>query len=98
MILVPDQDDGITAARKLDGLEMDLGDQRAGGVDNLEVPLARLIPHLGRDAMRAENRPRAGWDLVQLLHKNRTGIPEPVHHVLIVDDLFPYVDRGAVHL
>ena len=58
--LVADQDDGVAFAGVLDGLEVDLGDERAGGVDG-EQPAARG-PGRGSGARR-RGRCRAGGSL-----------------------------------
>ena len=42
MILVADQNDGVTLPGELLGFQMDLGDQRTGRVDDFQAALARL--------------------------------------------------------
>ena len=43
MILMPDQDDGVALLGELDRFQMDLGHQRAGGVDDVQLPLQRPV-------------------------------------------------------
>src|SRR5712671_5524394 len=98
MILVADQDDGIAATGKLSGFQMDLSNQRTGGVDDLQIAAAGLIPYLRGDAMCAEDGAGSGRDLVQLLHENRARFAQAVHNMLIVNDLLAHVNRRAVEI
>ena len=70
MILVADQNDGETLPRELHGFQMDFGDQGTGRVDNLEAALAGLGPNLGRNAVGAEDNPRAGGHFDQFFHED----------------------------
>ena len=74
-------------------LVVDLGDERAGGVDHLEAALA--APRLDRlgDAVRAEHRDRALRDLVDVSTKLRALALQRLDDVLVVDDLVAHVDR-----
>ncbi len=96
--LVADQQDVVVLACEALGLVVDLGDQRAGGVDRLELPLGRLPVDLGRDAVGREHHGRAGRHLVELLDEHRAARLEVGDDVLVVDDLLADVDRGAVEV
>src|SRR5579885_2044742 len=73
VVLMPDQNDRVALFGEFDRLQMNLGDQRAGGVDHLQPPLLGLSAHRRRHAVGAENHPRAFGNLVQLLDKNGSG-------------------------
>jgi hypothetical protein len=90
-----DEDDGVAVAREFDRFQVNLGDQRAGGVDDLQVPVRRLAPDLGRDAVGAEDRPRAVGDLVELFDEDGALAAQAVHDVLVVNDLLTDVNRRA---
>lgn len=46
--------------------------------------------------MGAEDGDRAAWDFFQFLDETRAFLPQAFHHVLVVDNLVPDVDGGAV--
>ena len=98
MVLVADQDDTVAVAGEANRLQMHLGDQRAGGVDDLQPPLAGFQPHRRRHAVGAEDGAPAFRDLVQLLDEDGAGPPQLVHHVLVVYNLFAHVNRRAVEI
>ena len=52
--------------------------------------------HGRRDAVRGEHHDGALGHLVGLLDEDRTGLGQGVHHVPVVHDLVPDVDRRAV--
>ncbi len=98
MILVADQDDGVAFARELDGFQMDLGDQRAGGVDDGEAALFALTPDFGRNAVGAENGAPAIGHFAQFFDKNGAQFAQFVHHMFVVDDFFADVNGAAVEI
>ena len=95
---VADHDDRVAVGRELAGLDVDLGDQRAGGVDRLEVPRLGVLVDRRRDAVGAEDDHLALGDLGLLFDEDRAALGEFLDHVLVVDDLLADVDRGAVLL
>jgi len=48
---MPDQHDRVVLGGQADRLAMDLGDQRAGGVDCVQVSLGSLAADRGRDTV-----------------------------------------------
>ena len=89
------QHDGITLPGELLGLQVNLGHQRAGRIDHLQVAFRRLFADGGRDTMGTIDRTLTGGDLVELFDKDRTFLLELLNHVPVVDDLFPHVNRRA---
>ena len=92
-----DQDDGVAPTMVQLGLTVHLGDERARGVDGEETTSASLHRNGLRDAMGREDHGRIGRrDLVQFLDKDGTLLLQRFDHVLVVDDLVPDEDRGAI--
>ena len=81
-------------------LAVDLGDQRAGGIEIEHV--ARLAPRPAPTlARRGRRRPPAGpvsGHLVELLDEDRALALQAVDHVAVVDDLVADIDRRAPFL
>ncbi len=96
--LVADQQDVVVVAGEALGLVVHLGDQRAGGVDDLQLALGGSRVHGRRDAVGGEHHDRAFRHLVVVVDEDRAGLGQRLHHVAVVHDLVPHVDRGAVLL
>ena len=96
---VADQHD-LAAALVMDfGLAVDLGDQRAGGVEREEVAALRLHRNRFRHAMGGEDHRRLGVrNLGEFLDEDRALGLEALDHVAVVHDLVADVDRRAIAL
>jgi hypothetical protein len=92
VVAVADEDQRVALLGKLDGLNVDLGDQRAGGVNDLEVALFAGLADRGRDAMGGVNDPRTVGDLFDLVDEDRAFLGQLVHNIAIVDDFAANVD------
>ena len=79
-------------------LVVDLGDQRAGGVQHRQPRACGILDHRLRHAMGAEHRHRAVGHFVQLLDEARALVLERVDHMAVVHDLVAHIDRLAVFL
>ena len=90
------QDNGAALVVVLFDFEMDLGDERAGGVDNPQFAILGAVPFAGRDAMSAENDALAGGHLVEALDKNRALAFQRLEHEAVVHDLMAHVERASV--
>ena len=93
---VPDQQDVVAVLGELHRFLVHLGHQRAGGVDRAEVADGRLGADGGGDAVRGEHHGRAARDVAEILDENRALALQRAHHVGVVHDLVPDVDRAAV--
>ncbi len=62
----------------------------------LQPPLGGRRVHGRRDAVSGEHHDGALGHLVGLLDEHRTGLGQRLHHVAVVHDLMPDVDRRAV--
>src|SRR6185503_12329873 len=79
-------------------LAMDLGDQRAGGVDHRQVARFGLVLDGAGYAVGAENRHAAGRDFSELVDEMRALGAQSLDHMPVMDDLVPDIDRGSVFL
>ena len=77
------------------GLAMNLGDQRAGGVDVEHPPRLGLGGHRLRHAVRREHHRPVGRALVELLDEDRALGAQPVDDEAVVHDLVADIDRRA---
>ena len=93
---VADQDDLVAVGRELLGLDVDLGDQRAGGVDRLELALGGLGVDRRRHAVRAEDDGLALGHLGGAVDEDRSARAQRLDDVLVVDDLLAHVDGRSV--
>jgi hypothetical protein len=93
---VADEDHGAALVVIFFYFEMDLGDQRAGGVDNAQRAVLGAVPFAGRDAVRAEDDALAAGNLVEALDENRAFLLERLEHEAVVHYLMTYVERTAV--
>ena len=93
---VADEDDGAAFVVVLFDFEMDLGDERAGGVDNAQVAVLGAIPFAGRDAVGAEDDALAGGHLVEAFDENRAFLFQRLEHEAVVHDLMAHVERASV--
>ncbi len=84
---------GVTAA-----LDMHLDHQRAGRVDHVELTIGGHGFNMARNAMGAEHGDRAFGNFVHLGHEHGTARPELLHHMGVVHDLVPHVDRCTMDL
>lgn len=73
-------------------LLVNLCDQRTRCIDDLQRALPRF--HIDRvgDAVRAEDRRRAGWDLVERLDEHSALGTQALDDVLVVDDFVADID------
>src|SRR2546422_2671468 len=90
--VVPDQNDGAALPRKTHRFKVDFGDERTGGVNDVQTLGLSLRPDFGRDSVRAEDDGGAVRNLAELVHENHALGNKRIDDVLVVDDLLPHVD------
>ncbi len=79
------------------GLDMDLGDQRTGGVEIEQVAPARGLRHRFRHPVGGKDHGRVGIrDFVQFFDEDGALGPERFHHEAVMDDLVAHIDRRAI--
>jgi len=96
VILVADQNDGALFTGKLEGLEMNFGDQRAGGINYPERPILGFLANGGGNAVGAEDQDGIGRDLFDRFDENCTATAELFDDIGVVHDFMVHIDRGAV--
>ena len=96
--LVADHHDRVAVGGEAARRDVDLGDQRAGGVDRAQLAGGGVLVHGRGDAVGGEDDHLALRHLGLLLDEDRAALGELLDHVLVVDDLFADVDGGAVVL
>src|SRR5947209_11147864 len=92
VIAVADEDKRITFLGKLHRLNMDLGDEGAGRIDDSQFALFARRTHFGRHAVSAINDPLAVWNFVYRVDKDRTFALKFLNHKTVVDNLFADID------
>ena len=95
---VADQHDRVALGGELLRLDVHLGDQRAGGVDRLQLARAGVRVHARRDAVGGEDDGLALGHLGLLLHEDRAALAQLLDHVLVVHDLLAHVHGRPVEL
>ena len=73
--------------------DMDLADQRAGGIDIDHVAGLCRGRHGFRHAMGRENHRAIIWAVTEFLNKHRTFVAQTINHEFIVNDLMAHIDR-----
>ena len=96
--VVADHHDRVAVGGEAAGGDVDLGHQRAGGVDRAQAARGGVLVHRRGDAVGGEDDDRALGHLGLLLDEDRAALGQLLDHVLVVDDLLAHVDRGAVQL
>ncbi len=98
MARVADQDQRASRCHILTALHMNLGNERAGGVQHVEV--AFLRGHLDAlcHAVRAENGHGAVRHLIEFLDETCALVAQIFNHMPVVDDFVAHVDGCAMFL
>jgi len=78
--------------------QVDLGHQRAGGVEYFKAALFRLFAHRTRDAVGAEDDRRAIGNLVQFFDEHGPALAQVIDDKAVVDNFMAHVNRRAEQL
>ena len=81
--------------RKAQGLDVDLGHEGAGCIDDAKPPVCGAPADRRRDPVGTKDKERAFGDFGWILHEYRALRPERLHDVTVVDNLVAHVDGGA---
>ena len=95
---MPDEQDVVILRGKAPGLVVNLGDQRAGGVDGAQAAVCCLLMHLRRYPVRGKNHHRALRDFLGLLHEDRAALLQRPDHMGVMHDLLADVHRSPESL
>ena len=92
---VADQNHLAAAATVATDFGVDLGDQRTGGVKDLEATPCCLLLHRPGDAVSAENHGRTVRNLIQFLNEDRATPPQIIDDETVMHDFMADIDRRA---
>jgi hypothetical protein len=95
---VADEDHEVAVSSESARLHVHLRDERARRVDRTEPPGGCILLHRGRHTVRGEHDGLALRHVLLVVQEDRTQRFQVAHHVDVVDDLLPDVDRCAVEL
>src|ERR1700678_2303482 len=98
MILVPYQYDARAIAGESHGLQVHFSNQRASGVDYMQLAFLGLLADGRRDSMRAEDGAAADGHFIELFDEDRSGIAQFIDDVFVVDDFLAHVDRRTIEI
>ncbi|SIC06646.1 Uncharacterised protein [Mycobacteroides abscessus subsp. abscessus] len=98
MAFVADEQNVEVVTREALGFLVHLGDQRAGGVDGLQIAFGGLLVDRRRHPVGREDHDGALGHLIGLVDENGAGLGQRVHHIAVMHDLVTHVDGGAVLL
>ena len=90
-----DEHQRIALLGKLDGLDVDLGDQRAGGVDDLEIAAfaAARGPRAKRHG-RVDDALAVGH-VVDFVDEDRALFRQLIHNIAVMDDFAAHINGRA---
>ena len=92
VIVVTDEDQRIAFFGELDGFDVNLGDQRAGGVDDAQAAPGAVFANFGRNAVSAVDDALAVGNFIFAIDEDGALAAEFIDHKAVVDDLFADVD------
>src|SRR5579875_83393 len=95
---VTDEQDRVIFLGEADSFEMDLGDERASGIDSSEAALGGGGADGRGDAVSAIQHRRALGHFFDVIYEEDTAFAKALDHRAIVDDLMVDIQRGAVDL
>ena len=90
-----DQHQRIALLGKFDRLNVDLGDQRAGGVNHLEIAAFAALAHRRRNAVGRVDDALAVRHVVDLVDKDRALFRQLIHNIAVMDNFAAHVDGRA---
>src|SRR3546814_6021866 len=90
--------DHFTAFSRIElDLDMDLGDQRAGRIEDRQLALARLLTHRLRNAVRRENASRTFRHFIDFLDEHRALGAQTLDDETVMHDFMTHIDRRTQH-
>src|SRR6266481_7534786 len=95
VVVMSDQNNAVAAFGVLHSFHVDLGDQRTGSVNHLQVAQLALFANAGRNAVRTVNEAMTVRNLVDFVDEDRSLGLQLFHDVAVVDDLPANIDRRA---
>ena len=93
-----DHDDLAFSPAHLGYLDMHFGDQRAGGIEHVQIALFGIAAYRLRNAVRAEYDGCAFRNFGQVFHEHRTFGAQVVYDIPVVHHFVAHVNRRAMTL
>src|SRR6185369_13994744 len=93
--LVADEDDRVPLARETYGLGVDLGDQRAGGIDGAKIAFGGMLPDDRGDTVSAIENGAASGDFGDVVDEDDAAGAEALDNRPVMNDLVINVERAA---
>ena len=94
--VVTNQQNLVAITNVSDGFDMNLCDERARGINHIELTTLRHATHDGSDTVRAKDDARACGNVRDFLNEYRALSFKVAHDKEVVDDLTTHIDRRAV--
>ncbi len=95
VVAMADEDEGAAFASKAESLEMNLGDQRAGGINDAECALLSLFADAGRNAVGAEDEYCAFGNLRDGFDEDGAAVAQLLDDIAVMNDFVMDVDGTA---
>jgi hypothetical protein len=95
---VADQQNRVAFLGEADGFEMDLGDERAGGVNGVEIARAGCFADGRGDTVSAVKDDLIRGDFVDAIHEDDAALLEAFNDMAVVYDLVINIKRSAEKL
>ena len=93
---MPDHHDLAAFAAHARHLDMDLGNERTGRIEDAKPTRLRLVAHRARHAVGREHHRGSGRDVVERLDEHRPLGAKIGHDMIVVDDLVANVEGRPV--
>jgi hypothetical protein len=90
--MVADKNAFTAVAAVTHDFHVNLGYQRAGGIEYTQAAPGGFILYRTGHSMGTEDNQLVIWDFVQFIHKDRTTLTQVIHHKLVMDYLMPHID------
>ena len=90
---VADHDNLGAMLAHLADFDVDLGHQRASGIEHLQAARLGFFAHRLRDAVRRKHQRVAWRDIIEVFDEDRALAAQVVDDIGVVDDLVAHVDR-----
>ena len=95
VVAMADQHQRVALFGELDGLDMDLGHQRASGVNHAQVAALADLPYCRRNAVGRVDDALAVGHVIYFMNKNRAFIRQLVHNIAVMNNFSAHVNRRA---
>jgi len=96
MAFMADEDNVVTLLGRAAAFFVNLADQRAGGVDDMERAIPSIALDHARNTMGGEHGDGAAWDFVNFFNEDGAFVAQRLDDPFVVNDLVTDVNRRAI--